>query len=52
MGLTIFNFCFKTQDAICPAGSKVLDPVVGLVGGFVVVGLLGIFWLMFRGRRG
>jgi len=46
------GICFKTGNTICPAGSKVIDPVVALVGGFVAVGLVGIIYLMIRGRRG
>lgn len=46
------GICFKTEGKICPAGSKIVEPFVALVGGFVVVGLIGIIWLMFRGRRG
>jgi hypothetical protein len=46
------GLCFKTQNTVCAPGSKEIDPIVGLVGGFVLVGLLGIIWLMFRGRRG
>jgi hypothetical protein len=52
MVAVLAGICFKSSNTICPAGSKVIDPIQALVGGFVAVGLLGIIWLMIRGRRG
>ena len=48
----VAGICLRTEGKICPAGSTVIEPIQALVGGFVAVGLIGIIWLMFRGRRG
>ena len=51
LAVVFHGWCYKTTDAGCPVGTKVIPPIAGLVGAFVLVGLIGILYLMLRARR-
>jgi hypothetical protein len=51
--ITVWKLCIQTTSGgVCPAGSKIIQPFVALVGAFVLTGLVGLVYLAARGRRG
>jgi hypothetical protein len=50
---TVWKICVQTSSGgVCPVGSTIIQPVVALVGSFVLTGLFGLLYLASRGRRG
>ena len=53
LAFVVSNWCVRTSsDALCPAGTKIVEPFVGLIAVFVLIGMLGVIYLAIRGRRG
>jgi hypothetical protein len=50
LGATIAGLCFRFSNTVCKGGDRVITPVQMLVGGFVAVGLIGLLYLLWRGR--
>jgi len=50
--IVVGGWCYKTTTELCPPNTKVIPPFVGLIAGFVVIGLVGVLYLAIRGRRG
>jgi hypothetical protein len=46
------GYCYRTNSTLCPPGTKIIPPFVGLIIGFVFIGLVGVVYLAIRGRRG
>jgi hypothetical protein len=45
------GLCLKGDHTICPAGSTVIPAEYALSVGFLVVALIGLFWLGYRSKR-
>ena len=51
LAIVFKGWCYRTTEAGCPVNTKVIPPIAGLVGAFVLVGLVGILYLALRARR-
>jgi len=52
LAIVVGGYCYKTSQALCPPGTKVIAPIAGLIGAFVFIGLIGVIYLAIRGRTG
>ena len=45
------GICIKADNTICPPNSFEIKAIYALSGAFVLVALVGLFWLGNRSRR-
>jgi hypothetical protein len=50
--MSLAALCLRGAGTVCPPGSLEVPAALALSLGFLAVGLVGLVWLAWRGRRG